>query len=386
MDAPLAGPRRPAAPSAWTPAHVAAIDWAALPATPRITASDIARPLPGLDLWDFWPVQSPDGHVVAIAGGALWMALSAPAEGDPVLRHDRARIRLLWRVADAWRDLGPLLPPTHSPGSREWSGSAILDAGHVTVFFTAAGRRGELRPTYEQRPFQTRAALAIDAGHPRLDGWTTPLQSVASDRDLYHPADQTEGEVGRIKAFRDPGFFRDPADGAAYLVFTASLGRCTSNHNGAIGLARADDATLERWTLLPPLVTADGLNNELERPHLIARDGRYLLFWSTQASVFAPDGPVGPTGLYAMSAPTLAGPYQPLRPGGLILCNPPDAPLQAYSWLALADGTVSSFIDTLGSGPRRNGVHARAMFGGAPAPTLTPNLDGSHATTGSLGR
>lgn len=366
-------------PSAWLPQDVAAIDWHALPAAPVITAADIVRPAPGVDLWDFWPVQEEDGHIAAIAGAELWMALSAAAEGDPALRHDRARIRLLRRDrAGGWSDLGPALPDGLSPGSREWSGSAIVDAGHsrVTLFFTAAGRRGEASPTFEQRLFHTRAAMRVENGSARLSGWTPPLQSVASDGDVYDRADQRTGEIGRIKAFRDPFFFRDPADGTAYLLFTGSLGRSTSAYNGAIGIARAADASLDRWTLLPPLVTADALNNELERPHVIHRDGRYHLFWSTQASVFAPDGPVGPTGLYAMAARALHGGYRPSRPGALVLCNPPAEPLQAYSWLVLTDGVVISFIDRYGlrDRPALGPIESREHFGGSPAPMTLVDL------------
>lgn len=333
--------------SVWSAAHVAALAKASLPETPVITVADLNDPVPGHWLWDFWPVAHENGKVVAIEGGELWMALAAPAKGDPVRRHDVARIRLLWRGPGGdWRDLGYALPDGFSPGSREWSGSATLDPEHalVTLFFTAAGRRGELRPTYEQRLFQTRATLGPG---PRLTGWTPPVRSVASDGDIYHPANQAEGRIGQIKAFRDPAFFRDPADGRAYMTFAASLGRSASAFNGAVGLARADDISLERWTLMAPLVSADGLNNELERPHIVVFGGRYHLFWSTQTSVFAPGGPVGLTGLYGMVATTIGGPYAPRAPGALMLCNPAAAPAQAFSWTVTPDRAVASFIDTI---------------------------------------
>jgi len=352
--------------SVWSREHVAALAVASLPAMPVIGTDALTRPVPGLDLWDFWPVQEEDGRVAAIAGGALWMALSAPAEGDPVLRHMRARMWLLWRGPDgAWHDRGAVLPDGFGPGSREWSGSAIVDAAHtrLTLFFTAAGRRGEPLPTYEQRLFQTRAALAADGS---LSGWTTPLQSVASDGDLYEPAAQTEGKVGTIKAFRDPGYFRDPADGRAYLLFAASLGRSASAFNGAVGVARADDDSLERWTLMAPLVSADGVNNELERPHIVVWDGRYHLFWSTQHSVFAPDGPGGPTGLYGMIGDSFAGSFAPVGGSGLVLCNPPSAPAQAYSWWVSSDRTAMGFVDLLGEGR-----DDRARFGGCATQMVT---------------
>ena len=354
--------------TAWTAAQVTGIAAATLPAMPVLGAGDIVRVVPGLDLWDFWPVQTPDGAVAGIAGGELWFALSAAAEGEPALRHDRARLRLLRRVNGVWSDLGNALPDGLNPGSREWSGSAIVDqAGILTLFFTVAGRAGEARTTYAQRLFQTRAAVGDD-GLP--SGWSMPAESVASDGVDYVVADQTEGAIGTIKAFRDPGYFRDPADGASYLLFAASLARSASPFNGAVGIARAQDASLERWSLLPPLVHSDTLNNELERPHIVMRDGLYYLFWSTQGSVFAP-GIEAPTGLYGMVAERLSGPYRPLNGTGLVLANPTASPAQAYSWLVLDDLRVTSFIDQLDSG--------RGGFGGAPAPELRLAVDGAKA-------
>jgi levansucrase len=348
-----------------------------------ITPANVRPIHPGLDMWDLWPVQDEDGAIAVIGGGELWMGLSAPAAGDPVERHGRARIRLVARGADGWRDLGPALPDGLSPGSREWSGSAIVNAARdqVTLFFTAAGRRGETSLTYEQRMFQTMGRLTGTGETLRLTDWSEPRQSLSSDGRLYDPADQARGVVGQIKAFRDPAFFRDPADNAAYLLFAASLPPPSSAFNGAVGIARAADRSLQRWDPLPPILHAEGLNNELERPHVIARNGLYYLFWSTQAEVFAPGGPAGPTGLYGMVAPTLAGPYEPLNGTGLVLANPPAAPFQAYSWLVGKDLTVTSFIDHVGAagpGPP-SGPAARAGFGGAPAPVERIHLDGARA-------
>jgi levansucrase len=374
-------PQPPA--SRWTAAHVAGLRDQPGRTARLITPADVRPVAPGLDVWDLWPVQEIDGAVADIGGAEIWFGLGAPAIGDPVLRHGRARLRLILRQDGAWRDLGPALPDDWSPGSREWSGSAIVDGRHrrVTLFFTAAGRRGEASLTYEQRLFQTTAAVAGAGATLRLEGWTAPRQSLASDGRLYDRADQARGVVGEIKAFRDPAFFRDPADGRAYLLFAASLPAPSSAFNGAVGLARAGDDTLETWTPMAPIAHADGLNNELERPHIIVHGKLYYLFWSTQAEVFAPGGPVGPTGLYGMAAPALLGPYEPLNGTGLVLANPPAAPFQAYSWLVAKDLSVSSFINYVNAaGPAApEGEAARAVFGGAPAPAETIHLDGTRA-------
>lgn len=365
----------------WTRAHVEAIAAGPLPAAPRIDPPSLERLLPGVDLWDHWPVQEVDGRVAEIAGGALMMLLSAPAGLDPDERHGQARIRLMHRAQDGWTDLGPALPDGLSPGSREWAGSAVVDVAHerVTLYFTAAGHRGEGAVSFDQRLFETSAALTLADGDVRLTGWTPPVESVASDGRFYARDMIGGGAIGTIKAFRDPAFFRDPVDSRDYLLFTASLARSASSWNGAIGTAMKDASG--RWRLLPPLVSADHVNNELERPHLVHRDWRYYLFWSTQAKVFAAGGPAGPTGLYGMVAERLEGPYRPLNGTGLVFANPASAPGQAYSWLVLSDLRVLSFADCVGlDRAPRDAAEARAHFGGAPAPVLRLAIDGDRTS------
>ena len=352
----------PGVPSAWTPATVAAIAGQPWSAPPMI--GPVAGPLPHGDrwFWDLWPVQDRSRNVAAVANGELWMALAAPVTADPVDRHAAARLWLLHRVGNRWHDLGPVLPGGQSPGSREWSGSAVLDGDRLVLHFTAAGRSGETTPTFEQRLFSAEARLDA-AVSPTPSGRTSPIESVASDGVVYDLAREVAGTVGTIKAFRDPAWFCDPADGAEYLLFTASLAASRSAFNGAVGIARRDNGV---WRLLPPLITADGVNNELERPHIVVFEAKYYLFWSTQSSVFAP-GIVAPTGLYGMVAPHLYGPWTPVNGTGLVIGNPPAAPDQAYSWLVLSDLRVTSFIDRAPN------------FVGGPAPELRLQLAGDRA-------
>jgi levansucrase len=367
--------------SAWTATHVAAIDGASLPQIPLIGADDVQPILPGFDLWDMWPVQLLDGSVARFGASSLWCVLSAPVGDDPGARHNLARIRLLQHDGNEWIDCGNMLPEGFSPGSREWAGSACFDPAtqYLTSYFTAAGRRGTVPPSFEQRLFETRGSFAFVDGRATITNWSPLVESVVSDALHYVRVDQTDGVPGQIKAFRDPAFFRDPLDGKQYLLFTGSLAGSMSEFNGAVGIARLDGGA---WHLLPPLVHADGLNNELERPHIIARGGLYYLFWSTQRRVFAPSGPSGPNGLYGMVAPALLGPYAPLNGTGLVAANPEGEPLQAYSWWVLDSLEVISFIDHWGLQGRRFEDHPemlRSQFGGTPAPRFSLKLDGQTA-------
>ena len=124
---------------------------------------------------------------------------------------------------------------------------------------------------------------------------------------------------------------------------------------------------------MPPCLHAEGVNNELERAHLVYHAKHYYAFWSTQTATFAPGLRHAPGGLYGMVADSMAGPWRPLNGTGLVLANPVDRPLQTYSWFVDASLTVCSFVDVLPDG----------TFGGVPAPLFRLALDGDRATVGA---
>lgn len=371
----------------WTAAQVAAIT-----ATPETTLPllqlDPGARVAGMDLWDMWPVELADGTLASFAGDeTLWMVLAAPnpAPGgpDPDERHLIARIHLMAERNVQWRLLDPVFPEGFTPGAREWSGSAVYDpaTARVTVYFTASGRRHEASVTFEQRLFEAEAQLDAHDGHYTMQGWTGPAESVAPDGAWYLDTRSTGGGVGTIKAFRDPGFFRDPATACEYLFFTASCGRSASAWNGVVGVAERG-GPYEGWQLQPPVLSADVLNNELERPHMRVMDGRYVLFWSTQSKVFADGGPVGPTGLYGAVADHPKGPFTLLNGTGLIAANPPEAPAQGYSWWVLADGRCNAFADLPGVADPASlapGEARRTRFAGYPTRFVRVVVEGETA-------
>lgn len=363
--------------SRWTAEAVAAIDDASSPEIPIVAAEQIAPIISGIDVWDAWPLTDRDGRIAAPDGHEYWMMLSAAMTANPAERHDHARIRLVERVGDTWRDHGNLLPDGLCSGTREWAGSAVFDptTGSVTLFFTATGRRGAPF-SFEQRLFQTTGRLDRQGDVARVEDWSNATEVAVSDGDVYVDTRTTQGGPGLIKGFRDPAYFRDPLDGAEYITFVGSDGRSTHTHNGVIGIARHGGGS---WALLPPILSADGLCNELERPHLLYQDRRYYLFWSTQRLVFAPGGPSGPNGLYGAVADHVLGPYRPLNGTGLVAANPQAEPFQTYSWLVLDTLEVTAFVDYWGMGGRTltEAPHlARTQFGGLPAPRFRIAIDG----------
>ena len=355
----------------WTAASAAAAGRRP-PEFALIVAAQLPSPLDALTVWDAWPLLTEDGAIYREPSTAeLWFALGAPRHSDPDARHHHARIHLLRRLGGQFEPLGPAFPPGFTPGSREWSGSASIDlAGQVTLRFTAAGRRGEPTPTFEQRLFESRGLLGSDG---RIADWTLPREILVADGAVYRRADQAVGEIGKIKAFRDPEFFRDPGGAGDFLTFAASSATDPGEFDALVGLARLNaDGSAEA---LAPLVDAAGFNNELERPLLRVFGARYYLFWSTQTHVFAPDAGCWPTGLYGASAPALAGPWALLNGNGLVAANPASAPAQAYSWLVLPDATVTSFID-------RWAASGKPEFIGAFAPFARLQFAGERVTLG----
>lgn len=361
----------------WTRDAVAGIatqTGAALP----VLAPGATSPVPGMDLWDMWPIADADGRTVLSDGRSWWFFLAAPRLDDPEGRHDVARIRLTSHDATGWHDHGDAFPDGFTPGAREWSGSAVLDADGATLtqYFTAAGRRGA-GVSFEQRLFASRGRFLGDGGAATLADWSDPEEIVAADGAWYTVANETVAPPHGIQGFRDPGYFRDPADGADYVLFTANAAWSDDRVNGVIGIARRQDGA---WQAEAPLLAAIGVNSELERPHIVVQGGRYYLFWSTQARRFA-DGLVAPTGLYAMVADTMAGPWRPANGTGLVAANPPEAPTQAYCWWVTGEGAVLSFVDYPGVGPGDTAALAdpagrRRWFGGTPAPFFHLVFDG----------
>ena len=364
-------------PFLWTRQHLAALAETAATAAPDIGAWQPPHVMHDADIWDLWPVQEMDGSPSVVGGRELWMALSAPAVGHPEWRHDVARLRLLANGPNGWDDLGPAFADGVSPGSREWTGSAVRRAdGSVSVYYTAAGHRGETRPSYVQRVIEARPKLVASNGAIRLEGFGEHREVLRAHGRTYLPADELEGAPGHIRAFRDPGWFRDPADGREYLLVAASV-PAEGGFMGAVALAAEERG---RWSLLPPILVADGINHELERPHVVVHESRYYLFLVTQRHGFHPPRSA-PTGLYGFVAPSLSGPYEPLNGSGLVIRNPTDEPDQAYAWWVLPDLRATSFVNYRsadGADMRHAAaVEARARFGGTIAPVVQLALDGA---------
>jgi levansucrase len=403
----------------WTAEHVEGIELTADNSIPMIDAA-IAdeRVAPEHWVWDWWPVRDRDGGVADFDGTNIAIALSAPADVLPGTRHDIATLRYL--LSDdgglSWTDGGDLFPDDGLLGSRQWAGSAMYDdeTGMLYSFYTAAGEEDDEstdttddtqstentetdadRPSapsggdvgddisYRQRLAVATASISVSDGDVRFEDWSDhEVLVTADDTSLYATTQATEGGAGQIDAFRDPWYHYDEASGDEYLLFTATMPQAECDGDGVVGIARASDDELLEWELLPPMLDGHCVNNELERPHVVVEDDRTYLLFTTHSHTFR-DDTSGPEGLYGFVADSFLGPYEPLNGTGLVLANPQEAPYQAYSWMTLPNGIVTSFFQFFDIGGDvelsyigdQSPEFQREHFGGTFAPSLLIDFD-----------
>jgi levansucrase len=241
------------------------------------------------------------------------------------------------------------------PGSRELAGSALFDpaSARLTLYYTAAGRPGEARaPVLPSACSRPAPVLDWADGAPRLASWSKPVESVVADGLDYVVVDQTEGVPGMIKGFRDPAHFRDPADGGSRPGSTIAAG-FGQRVERLVGLAVRLRAGIV-GAAAPAGCTADDLLNEQERPHLICCNGLYYLVLVDPAPGLRAAWPHRPQRPLRHGR---RGHHRPLPPAERhradLAANPPEAPLQTYSWWVDAELVVDGIVDFAGVGPGR---------------------------------
>jgi levansucrase len=385
--------------AAWTRAQALKVRPDPTNTKPRIPA-DFPVMTEDVWIWDTWPLTNMQSKPISYRGWSIIFSLTAPRNVPFGDRHWYARIGYFYsRNARDWTYGGQLFPGAIRFGSREWAGSTVLTGDEVHVFYTASG--GDDAPPGERNNPLQRLATASGTIHADSRGvWFTGLRNnkiiAEPEGEMYQTLGQSQsGPI--IYAFRDPFVFTDPADGSTYMLFEGNtagvageyrcqprdLGHLPPGHvvpdesrfyTGNIGLARARNANLRRWRLLPPLLSANCTNQQTERPHLVIEDGNYYLFTISHKFTFAPgiDDPDRanlPDGVYGFLGNSLRSDYRALNGSGLVLGNPADAPVQQYSEYVMPNWLVESFVDTV-PGPDGD------IFGGTLAPTLRLEVDG----------
>ncbi len=379
-------------------------------------------------VWDSWVLRNRDTSLAQVNGYYVLFSLIAPRNLPPEKRHDRARIGY-WYSQDGrnWTFAGRVFPEEDGLGSRQWSGGALYDQGNLYLFYTAAGRKREPVVRFEQRIAAAKAKIVANAQGVSFTNWTphqiivepegvhyqTQIQANYTPSGLVEPepgpsSDPADGSHNIIYSFRDPWFFEDPVDGKSYLLFAASTPgtpqekTCTINnignvansdkilpgvadYSGSVGIAVAPDPNnLFVWKRLPSVFHAQCVNQQLELPRFVFKDGKYYLFIASHKFTFPQDlRDNGLDALYGFVSDSLYGEYTPLNESGLVLGNPEDNPIQTFAWVVLPNEVVLSFINYTNLGEvsppqliQQSIEFQRDRFGGTLAPTIQIEISG----------
>jgi levansucrase len=370
---------------------------------PLIGTADFPRMSDQVWIWDTWPLVNLGTKPVSYKGWNVIFSLVAPRTLGFNDRHEVATIGYFYsRDAKSWKYGGTIFPAGTARGTRQWAGSAALIGDEVNLFYTASGVRegftghdpNWLQNDTEQRIARATAKIQADENGVWFAGKNFRDSKIVLQADgvKYQTVQQSQG-APIIYAFRDPFLFRNPDDDQLYLAFEgnspgqAGSHACTPQeigpvppghtvpddaklYTGNIGVARAKSSSLKKWKLLAPLISANCVNQQLERPHLVMEDGNFYLFTISHTGTYAP-GLTGPDGVYGFVGPSLRSEYRPLNASALVLGNPPEAPFQQYSEYVMPNWLVEAFIDNV---PTANGI----VEGGTLAPTLRLHVEGSN--------
>ncbi|MGC5172199.1 glycoside hydrolase family 68 protein [Microbacterium sp. DT81.1] len=387
-------------------------------------------------VWDSWPLTDENGDQYSVNGQEIIFSLVADRSLGFDDRHVFAKIGYFYRPAlipDEQRPedggwtygglvfeegvTGQIFEDQSYSHQTQWSGSArVFKGGEIKLFFTdVAFYRNPDGSNI--KPYDPRIALSLGKVHAgpngvSFTGFDEVIDLLQADGTYY----QT-GAQNPFFNFRDPFTFEDPAHpGETYMVFegNTAMQRETATCDaedlgyrdgdpyaetveevnatdatlniGNIGLAKAKNKELTEWEFLPPILSANCVTDQTERPQFVFKDGKYYLFTISHRSTYAA-GLDGPEGVYAFVGDGIRSDFQPLNHGsGLALGNPtnlnflggePFAPdfnqhpghFQAYSHYVMPGGLVQSFIDTIGT-------HDNFVRGGTLAPTVKIDLQG----------
>jgi beta-fructofuranosidase len=255
-------------------------------------------------IWDFWIAPRDPGEPYHL------FFLQAPRTiAHPDLRHKMATVgHAVSHDLRAWE----LLPTALEPGPAGawddqaiWTGSVFRHNDTYYFFYSALHSAGG---------WNQKIGLATSSD---LVNWTRYGHNPILEADArWYEKDTPTSPVG--EACRDPFVVRvtndaEHPDGLFYMFFTARANSGPFDGRGVIGLARSTD--LLHWEQLPP-VTPIGLYHHLEVPQVLYLDGRYYLFFCTNAHSSARKTAHGIdaewSGTHYLIADQLTGPYQPV--------------------------------------------------------------------------
>lgn len=321
-----------------------------------------------LDVWDTWPLQNADGTVANYNGYQIVFGLA----GDPDRGWDTFVYMFYKKTGDtgidSWKNAGRVFKdsdkyksddPVLRNQAEEWSGSATLtEDGKVRLFYTNRHGWDPANKFYGKQTLTT-AQINVseqDAKTLKVDGMEDHKSIFDGDEKTYQTVEQAfgNGDYSDNHTLRDPHYIEE--NGHKYLVFEANTGTETGYQgeeslfnkayyggsnvffqneknnllqspkkdlaqisNGALGIIEInDDYTLKR--VMKPLIASNTVTDEIERPNIFKKDGKWYLFTSSRGSKMTIDG-IDDEDIYLLGyvSNSLTGPYKPLNKTGLVL-------------------------------------------------------------------
>ena len=403
-------------------------------------------------VWDTWTLTDEEANQLSFKGWEVIFSLTADPNAGYTFddRHTHARMGYFYRKAGipaderpvngGWIYGGHVFPEGAAGGIfedqsfstvTEWSGSTrLMEGNKLRIFYTAVAfyrdaNDQEIQPA-DPRIVQTEARIFADEDGVWLTGARVQHELLVPDGTYYQTREQNP-----FVNFRDPFTFEDPANpGDSFMVFEGNTAgergalACTEadlgyregdpyaeepetvTASGAnfqmanVGMALADNLALTDWHFLPPILSANCVNDQTERPQIYRANGKYYLFTISHRNTYARGPEVdsaeprfwymdGPDGVYGFVGDGIRSDFQPINESsGLALGNPtnlnypvgtPAIPaagqdpntFQSYSHYVMPNGLVQSFIDAIGNPAVRRG--------GTLAPTTRLQIAGSSA-------
>ena len=456
-------------PSHWTRQQVSQIEGSDAIDFPHFDPQHVKVLMPGYDVWDNWYVLDEHNQIADVQGFRVLVALAASTDS-----FDETNLYYFYsRDGVHYHAGGKVFTTPLQSGTQEWSGSTILrDDGTLQTFYTVVKEsgdysgRGQRRPQGSQgmptgMPPQTdgngdgaaqaptgqapgqqgqmsmmqndqrlatavqdvivignRLSLAEPRYHAILavpDGQYYQTMTQASERETLFPTSSVTGSTQSNNfCFRDPHFFKDPADGRSYLLFEANTGSAVCPEgsvkreyignatfepdytptpdelkaNGCIGIAELTNDGYTAVRFMPPLLTSNLVTDEIERVNLLKVKDDYYLFCIGRVSKMAMscEALERSTFMLGFRSRALTGPYTPLNRHGVVIrqqsfssdmMNSADTQ-SVYSFLLQPDLTVLTYAQY---STDTNGTLQKIRSAG---PTLKLNIKGSRTQVGEV--
>ncbi|QDS98528.1 glycoside hydrolase family 68 protein [Adhaeretor mobilis] len=245
--------------------------------------------------WDNWTTRS------RIDNRLHRFSLTAPRELNPDERHLNAIISH-WVSTDgtSWEPWGAALSPGKEGAPDEqavWSGSAVDLPTGLALFYTGVSRGPQSRQTI---------CVAFSGNGRDFIKHPTPILEPCPDG-----YDITDTD-GVIMSWRDPHVFNLPADNSWHMLFGAK--HTGDTPRGTIGHAVAEDDTLLRWNLRPPLDLPSNYT-QMECPSILL-SGKQIFLVCSSKDHLVPDEKQAGLATRVFSAKDIDGPWKAAGPDG----------------------------------------------------------------------